>query len=108
MLDAEGKPVLEDVTEDNPPNPYTRNFGSRTIYGITTSFSPFYLARKVNHRISPMFDQEQSHLSGSLIPVKLKLLNAEGTVNLSALNKVPTVRGLTLAQKTIAQRRSHS
>lgn len=96
VLDAEGNPVLEDVTEDNPPSTYTRNFNSRTIYAVTTSFSPFYLAQKVDYKVSPLFDQSRVRQIGSVIPVKLKLLDAAGITDLSSANTVLTVRGLTL------------
>lgn len=96
VLDAEGKPILEDVTEDNPPTSYTRDFNSRTIYAVTTSFSPFYLAQQVNNKIFPLFNQKAKNNSGSVIPVKLQLFDANGTMNLSSAETILKVRGLTL------------
>jgi hypothetical protein len=62
------------VTASTPP----RDYANLTIYATTTSFSPFYLARRGPH-IKTLFDQTKAYKGGSTIPIKLQLLNASNT-----------------------------
>jgi hypothetical protein len=72
--------TLVDITATTP----TRDYSNLTIYARTTSFSPFYLARRGPH-IRSLFDQTKAYKSGSTIPIKLQLLNASnGNLSSSA------------------------
>jgi hypothetical protein len=79
---------LVDVTTASPP----RNFGTRTIYARTTSFSPFYLVLK-NPHVTALFDQTKAHKLKSTVPIKVQLRSASNN-NLSSANTVLTVRDL--------------
>ena len=68
------------------------DYTKMTIYGTTTSFSPFYLARKGPY-ISALFDQTKAYKAGSTIPVKLQVLSAANT-NVSYATLPVTARGL--------------
>lgn len=72
----------------------SRNFSTRSICATTTSFSPFYLARKGN-KIKSLFEKSKAYKSGSTIPVKLQLLNSDN-VNISSSALTLTARGLRL------------
>jgi len=72
----------------------SRTFSTRTICATTTSFSPFYLARKSN-KIRSLFDKSKAYKSGSTIPVKLQLLNTSDQ-NISSASTILTPRGLRL------------
>ena len=67
--------TLEDVTAGRSYDPQSQ---SGIITAYTYSFSPFYLAKKVGLRVSPLFDQTQAFKAGSTIPLKLQLLNEAG------------------------------
>lgn len=69
-------------------------FSTRTICATTTSFSPFYLARRSN-KIRSLFDKSKAYKSGSTIPVKLQLMNANDQ-NISSAATILTPRGLRL------------
>ena len=60
-----------------------------TIYATTTSFSPFYIARRGNH-ILPLFDTSKAYKAGSTSPVKLQVLDAANANLSSASLKVKT------------------
>jgi uncharacterized repeat protein (TIGR03803 family) len=77
--------LLVNVTATSP----ARDYATRTLYAITSSFSPFYLAR-IGPRVSVLFDQTKAHKSGSTVPIKVRLLNAAGA-NISS----PTVALMT-------------
>ena len=80
--------VLVDVTAASP----ARNYATRTIYAVTSSFSPFYMARTGPH-ISTLFDQTKAYKSGSTVPIKLRLLSASNA-NISSPSTALTVRHL--------------
>ena len=82
--------TLVDVTASTP----ARDYANLTIYATTTSFSPFYLARRGNH-IKSLFDQTKAYKSGSTIPIKLRLENASNA-NLSSANTSLVARDLKL------------
>ena len=63
--------TLVDVTATTP----ARIYATLTIYATTTTFSPFYLARKGPH-VKTLFDQSRAYKGGSTIPIKLQILNA--------------------------------
>lgn len=67
--------TLEDVTVGRS---YDAQSQSGTITAYTYSFSPFYLAKRVGLRVSPLFAQTQAFKAGSTIPIKLQLLNDAG------------------------------
>jgi hypothetical protein len=71
--------TLVDVTATTP----ARDYATRTIYATTTSFSPFYLARRGPH-INALFDQTKAYKSGSTIPVKLQVLSSSNANTSSA------------------------
>jgi DNA-binding beta-propeller fold protein YncE len=73
-----------------------RDYSTRTIYAVTYSFSPFFLAKKVDKKIAPLFDRATAYKSGSTIPVKLKVLSASSNANLSSSSTVLTARSLKL------------
>lgn len=72
----------------------SRTFSTRTICATTTSFSPFYLARK-SDKIRSLFDKSRAYKSGSTVPVKLQLLNANNQ-NISSAATILAARGLRL------------
>ena len=80
--------TLVDVTASSP----ARNFANLTIYATTTSFSPFYLARR-GPRIKSLFDQTKAYKSGSTIPVKVQVLSASNS-NLSSSSTSLVTRDL--------------
>lgn len=80
--------TLVDVTAATP----ALDYANLTIYATTTSFSPFYLARKGPH-IKTLFDQTKAYKRGSTIPLKLQLLNASN-VNTSSLGTSLATRDL--------------
>ena len=82
--------ALVDVTATTP----ARDYSTLTIYATTSSFSPFYLARRGPH-INPLFDQTKAYKSGSTIPVKLQLLSASNS-NLSSSGTALVARDLKL------------
>jgi hypothetical protein len=82
--------TLVDVTASTPP----RDYAGLTIYATTTSFSPFYLARRGTH-IKTLFDQTRAYKRGSTIPLKLQLQNASN-VNVSSANTSLVTRDLRL------------
>jgi hypothetical protein len=82
--------TLVDVTASTP----ARDYASLTIYATTTSFSPFYLARRGPH-IKSLFDQTKAYKRGSTIPVKLQVLNASNA-NLSSSSTSLVTRDLRL------------
>ncbi len=82
--------ALVDVTATTP----ARDYSTRTIYATTTSFSPFYLARRGPH-IRTLFDQTKAHKSGSTVPIKLQLMDANNT-NISSASTALTGRSLRL------------
>lgn len=81
--------TVEDVTATSP----ARNYATRTIYAITSSLSPFYLARLGLH-IKPLFDQTKAHKTGSTVPVKLQVLDGANH-NLSSSTLTLVARSLT-------------
>ena len=82
--------TLVDVTASTPP----RDYANLTIYAKTTSFSPFYLARKGPH-IKTLFDQTKAYKAGSAVPIKLQVLSASDS-NLSSSTLTLTARDLRL------------
>jgi hypothetical protein len=82
--------TLVDVTATTP----ARDYANLTIYATTTSFSPFYLARKGPH-IKTLFDQTKAYKSGSTIPIKLQVFNASNS-NVSSSNTSLITRDLRL------------
>lgn len=82
--------VLVDVTASSP----APNYGTLTIYAITSSFSPFYLVRTGEH-ISTLFDSTKAYKSGSTVPIKLALLSPTNANVSSALTTL-TARNLVL------------
>ncbi len=71
-----------------------------TIYGTTSSFSPFYIARQGQH-ILPLFDQTKAYKLGSTVPVKLQVMNAaNGSISSATLNV--SARGLLRLQDSSA------
>lgn len=80
--------TLVDVTATTP----ARVYATRTIYATTSSFSPFYLARKAAH-VKTLFDQTKAYKTGSTIPVKLQVMSASNT-NLSSSNAPLVVRDI--------------
>lgn len=82
--------TLEDVTGGHN---YDAQSQSGTITAYTYSFSPFYLVKKVNLRIAPLFDQSQAFKAGSTVPIKLKLLDGAGT-NIAAPTTALKARSL--------------
>jgi len=82
--------TLVDVTASTP----ARDYANLTIYATTTSFSPFYLARRGPH-IKSLFDQTKAYKRGSTIPIKLQVLNASNT-NLSSSSTALVTRDLRL------------
>lgn len=80
--------TLVDITAATP----SRDYANLTIYATTTSFSPFYLARRGPH-IKSLFDQTKAYKSGSTIPIKLQLLNASNS-NASASGLALVARDL--------------
>lgn len=71
-----------------------------TIYGTTTSFSPFYIARKGPH-VVPLFDQSKAYKLGSTIPIKLQIADA-ANVNVSSAGTVLAARKLLRIQNASA------
>jgi DNA-binding beta-propeller fold protein YncE len=71
-----------------------QNFSTRTLCAITSSFSPFYVAR-VGNRVKMLFDQSRAYRSGSTIPVRVQLLTQAG-LNIASSSLVLTARKLTL------------
>ena len=82
--------TLVDVTTSIPP----RDYANLTIYAITESFSPFYLARREPH-IKALFDQTKAFRSGSTVPIKLQVLNASN-INVSSAGTFLVTRDLRL------------
>jgi hypothetical protein len=82
--------TLVDVTASTP----ARDYANLTIYATTTSFSPFYLARRGPHT-KTLFDQTKAYKSGSTIPVKLQLQNASNA-NVSSASTSLVARDLRL------------
>ena len=82
--------TLVDVTASTPPPDYS----TLTIYGTTTSFSPFYLVRGGPH-VMPLFDTSKPSLAGSTIPVRVALLDQQNQ-NIGSTTTTLTARGLTL------------
>ena len=75
----------------------SRDYASRTISAKTYSFSPFYLARRVTNKIATLFDRAQAYKSGSTVPVKVKLLDANSGQNLSSSSTPLVARGIRLS-----------
>src|SRR4029450_1999008 len=50
------------------------DYARMTIYGTTSSFSPFYIARRGPHIVT-LFDTSKAYKAGSTIPIKLQVLN---------------------------------
>src|SRR6266404_3357495 len=82
--------TLVDVTASTP----ARDYATLTIYATTTSFSPFYLARRGPH-IKSLFDQSKAYKRGSTIPIKLQTLNANNA-NVSSSSATLVARDLRL------------
>lgn len=82
--------TLVDVTASTPP----RDYANLTVYATTTSFSPFYLARRGPH-IKSLFDQTKAFKRGSTIPIKLQVLNASNA-NVSSSSTSLVTRDLRL------------
>jgi hypothetical protein len=66
-----------------------RDYARMTIHATTSSFSPFYIARRGNH-ILPLFDTSKAYKAGSTVPVKLQLLSAANANLSSAALKLKT------------------
>lgn len=82
--------TLVDVTAATP----ARDYSTLTIYATTTSFSPFYLARRGSH-IKSLFHQTKAYKRGSTIPIKLQMLNASNA-NMSSSSTSLVTRDLRL------------
>jgi|SRR6266404_6604905 len=82
--------TLVDATASTP----VRDYANLTIYATTTSFSPFYLARRGPH-IKTLFDQTKAYKSGSTVPIKLQVLSGSNT-NLSSSSTALVTRDLRL------------
>ncbi|MBA2702848.1 MAG: tetratricopeptide repeat protein [Blastocatellia bacterium] len=82
--------TLVDVTATSP----ARDYANLTIYATTTSFSPFYLARRGPH-IKSLFDQSKAYKRGSTIPIKLQTLNTNNA-NVSSSSTALVARDLRL------------
>jgi len=80
--------TLVDVTASTP----ARDYSNLTIYARTSSFSPFYLARRGAH-INTLFDQSKAYKRGSTIPIKLQVLNASNS-NISSAGTSLVTRDL--------------
>jgi len=87
--------VLEELTVTS------RDFSTRTIYAVTHSFSSFYLARKVDKKVVPLFNPAEIYQSGSTIPVKVKLTDLAGR-NISAPGVVLNARAIRLLATAVA------
>jgi uncharacterized repeat protein (TIGR01451 family) len=88
ILHGEGG-VLVDRTILPPDSP-APDFGTKTICASVSSLSPFVLARKGTlYKVRALFDQTTAYKSGSTIPIKLQLTNANG-VNVSSASIVVT------------------
>ncbi|MDT5063454.1 MAG: hypothetical protein QOH63_3913 [Acidobacteriota bacterium] len=73
-----------------PPDSPAPDFGTKTICASVSSLSPFVLARKGTlYKVRALFDQTTAYKSGSTIPIKLQLTNANG-VNVSSSSIVVT------------------
>ncbi len=82
--------TLVDVTATTPP----RDYATLTIYATTTTFSPFYLARRGPH-IKTLFDQTKAYKGGSTVPIKLQVMNSSN-INTSSSALALTARDLRL------------
>ena len=71
-----------------------RNYATRTVYAVTSSFSPFYVVRTGQH-VAALFDQTKAYKSGSTVPIKVQLLNA-ANANVSSATTTLTARNLKL------------
>jgi len=67
----------------------SRDYARMTIYATTTTFSPFYIARRGNH-ILPLFDTSKAYKAGSTVPVKLQVLSTSNANLSSPTLKVKT------------------
>jgi hypothetical protein len=81
--------TLVDVTATNPPPDYS----TLTIYGTTTSFSPFYLVRGGPH-VQPLFDTSKPQQAGNTIPVRVQLLDQQNQ-NIGSNTTALTARAVT-------------
>lgn len=72
---------------------YGRDYDSRTLHTYTYSFSPFYLARRVNTTISPTFNQSTAYQHSSNVPIRLKVLDGKGA-NISSTSLGLTARSV--------------
>ncbi|HEY0770626.1 MAG TPA: HYR domain-containing protein, partial [Sphingobacteriaceae bacterium] len=82
--------TLEDVTSGYGYDPATQ---SGNIHAYTYSFSPFYLAKKVDRKVSPLFNQTHAFKAGSTAPIKIQILNETGG-NISSAATVLMARNL--------------
>jgi len=81
--------VLVDVTATEP----ARDYSSLTVFGVTDSFSPFYVVRTSRH-LKTLFDQTKAYKAGSTIPIKVQLNSQNSNVSTSAIQL--TARSLIL------------
>lgn len=79
--------TLEDITSGY-------DYDNRTIFAYTYSFSPFYLARKVNTQIETLFERATPYKAGSTVPVRLRVRNGQTNANLSSSTLKLTARSL--------------
>jgi hypothetical protein len=87
--------ILPTVPQNPLDLPYLPNLATRTIYARTTSFSPFFVAQKIDRQISPLYNPDRAFRRNSAAQITLQVLNAAGTVNLSSPETILTVRGVT-------------
>ncbi|MGH9928297.1 MAG: TolB family protein, partial [Pyrinomonadaceae bacterium] len=80
ILHGEGGMLLDRTIL--PPDVPAPDFGTRTICARVTSLSPFVIA-KLAYGVQTLFDQTKPVRSGSTLPIRLQLTNANG-VNVSS------------------------
>ncbi len=94
-------PNFVDRTVLAPDSP-APDFATRTIYARVTSLSPFVVAQKsVNYGVRVLYDQTKTHKSGSTVPIRLQLTNADGA-NVSSSSLVLKAVGTTLISTNAA------
>jgi hypothetical protein len=68
------------------------DYSKLTIFATTTSFSPFYIARR-GMNIAPLFDPTKAYKAGSTVPIKLQVRDASDA-NISSAALTVTARKL--------------
>jgi hypothetical protein len=83
------------LTPATPPYSIAYSYGGDGNFNPATGSGTL----TVVYNIVPLYDQSQSHHSGSTIPIKLEVSNATGS-NLSASNLIVTAVGISLISTT--------